>query len=82
MVWHVRDSMKASIDRIEKDIAVIIFQEDTSVILNIPLRHLPKVKEGDIVDITITKEESATEDTRQRVTLMIEKLKKKSEISH
>jgi hypothetical protein len=74
--------MKASIDRIEKDIAVIIFQEDTSVILNIPLRHLPKVKEGDIVDITITKEESATEDTRQRVTLMIEKLKKKSEISH
>mgnify|MGYP000978428664 CR=1 FL=1 len=74
--------MKASIDRIEKDIAVIIFQEDTSVILNIPLRHLPKVKEGDIVDITITKEESATEDTHQRVALMIEKLKKKSEISH
>jgi len=70
--------MKAVIDRIDGGMAIITLQDDTSVILNIPLKHIPNVCEGDIVDITINKDETATRAARERVSSIIERLKKRT----
>jgi hypothetical protein len=70
--------MKATIDRIEGPMAVLITREDVPVVFNLPASFLGDAREGDIVDIAITPEPEATKATRERVTSLIEKLKQKS----
>ena len=70
--------MKATIDRIEGEIAVLIGEENTK--LNIPLSLLPAgCKEGDVLNISIERDVAGTEQTKERVTDLMEKLKKKGQ---
>jgi hypothetical protein len=70
--------MKATIDRIEGKMTVLLMGEDGKAKVNMPLSLLPKgCKEGDILDITIVRDEKATRETKEQVSSLIEKLKKK-----
>ena len=71
--------MKATIDRIEGKFAVLLIRNGESIKLNIPLTLLPEgSREGDILDIDIQKDEKETEDAKNRVSSLIEKLKSKN----
>ncbi|MDI6718276.1 MAG: DUF3006 family protein [Methanomicrobiales archaeon] len=69
--------MKVTVDRIEGDLAVLLVRGDESVQFLIPLRLLPPLREGDILDILVTKDEKATEEARERVSALIDGLKMK-----
>lgn len=73
-------SFKVTLDRIEEDTAVLLVRDDESVKIDIPLFLLPaESKEGDILDITIAKDVKETEDTKERVSSLLEKLKNKNQ---
>jgi hypothetical protein len=66
-------------DRIEEDIAVLLVRDEEKIKINIPLFLLPLgSKEGDILDIAITRNVKETEEAKERVSSLLEKLKKKS----
>ena len=69
--------MKATVDRIEREITVLLLSDDDSIKFNLPLVLLPGIKEGDIVDITLKKDDETTRQTKERLASMIEKLKQK-----
>ncbi len=60
--------MKATIDRIEGTIAVLIPQDDEEMWFNIPVALLPPAcKEGDILTIRIERDLTGTAEARDRV---------------
>lgn len=70
--------MKATLDRIEGNYAVLLIRPDEKQKINMPLSLMPPgSKEGDILDITIERDEKATTDAKKRVSGLIEKLKNK-----
>jgi hypothetical protein len=70
--------MKVSIDRIEGTVAVLISRADESVRVNVPLSLLPPgCRIGDILTIRIERDIQATEAAQERVSGLIEKLKKR-----
>ena len=70
--------MKVTIDRIEGTVAVLISREDESVRVNVPVSLLPPgCREGDILTIRIERDIQATEVAHERVSGLIEKLKKR-----
>ena len=70
--------MKAIIDRIEGPVAVLILCEEESVQVNLPVSLLPPgCREGDILLIRIEQDRVATEAAQERVSGLIEKLKKR-----
>jgi hypothetical protein len=70
--------MKVTIDRIEGTVAVLISRADESVRVNVPLSLLPpSCREGDILTIRIERDIQATEAAQERVSGLIEKLKKR-----
>jgi hypothetical protein len=70
--------MKVTIDRIEGTVAVLISREDESVRVNVPVSLLPPgCREGDILRIEIDRDPAATEAVKERVSGLIEKLKKR-----
>jgi hypothetical protein len=72
--------MKAVIDRIEGDLAVVLMGERGEFKFNIPLQFLPdSCKEGDVLKISIERDLTATEETKQRVSSLMGKLKKKGQ---
>lgn len=83
---HWKDKMrsfKVTLDRVENDIAVLLVrdkeQNSETAIINIPLFLLPcETKEGDILNVTITRDTNETEDARKRVSLLLDKLKNKT----
>jgi hypothetical protein len=70
--------MKATIDRIEGSLAVLISHESNPVTFNIPISFLGDCHEGDIIDIAITRDPESTKAAKVRVSSLIEKLKQKS----
>ena len=71
--------MKAVIDRVEGDLAVVLVG-DESIKLNIPFSLLPEGgKEGDVLNISFERDPGATEQAKERVSGLMEKLKKKSQ---
>jgi hypothetical protein len=71
--------MKAVIDRVEDKIAVLLLG-DESIKLNIPLSLLPDgCKEGDILNMSFERDVVGTEQAKERVSSLMEKLKKKSQ---
>jgi hypothetical protein len=73
------ESFKVTLDRIEGNTAVLLLREKESTKINIPLFLLPAgSKEGDILDITITKNIQETETAKERVSNLLEKLKNKN----
>jgi len=68
--------MRATIDRIESSLAVLIAQENESVRFSLPLSLLPSgCREGDVVVIGIELDKEATMAARERVSGRIEQLK-------
>ena len=73
------ESFKVTLDRIEEGIAVLLVRDDETIKINIPLTLLPSgSKEGDILDIAITRDVRETEDAKERVSSLLEKLKSKN----
>ncbi|MEN6609242.1 MAG: DUF3006 domain-containing protein [Methanoregulaceae archaeon] len=66
--------MKVVVDRIENSLTVLVPLEDDSGYFSLPVALLPDVKEGDILDFTITRDTTATQETRDRVTRLISRL--------
>jgi hypothetical protein len=72
--------MKATLDRIEDGVAVLLVRNDETIRLDIPMCLLPEdCEEGDILDIEITRDRESTKEARDRVAKLIEKLKKKNQ---
>lgn len=70
--------MKVSIDRIESGIAVLISRDDPQIRFTVPVSALPPLcKEGDILTLSLERDETATAAAKERVTSLIDKLKKK-----
>ncbi len=59
---------------------MLLVRDEESVRINIPLFLLPaESKEGDILDTTIAKDVKETEDAKERVSSLLEKLKNKNQ---
>ncbi|HHV24564.1 MAG TPA: DUF3006 domain-containing protein [Methanosarcina sp.] len=73
------ENFKVTLDRIEEGIAVLLVRDEETVKINIPLFLLPpESREGDILDITIARNIKETEDAKERVSALLEKLKNKN----
>jgi len=71
--------MKATLVRVEGEMAVLLVRDYDNIRLNLPMFLLPcGSKEGDILDISITRDEKETEESKARVSNMIEQLKEKA----
>ena len=68
----------ATMDRIEGDLAVLLLRGDEKVKFNFPVVFLAGINEGDLVNITITKDAAATDEAKERVMSLIETLKRES----
>jgi hypothetical protein len=67
--------MKAVIDRVSETIAVIVIPEEEHLRLNIPSALLPAGScEGDILTISIERDEAATSEAQARVSRLIGEL--------
>ena len=72
--------MKAVIDRFEGELAVLLLGDKGEFRLNFPLSLLPAdCREGDILNISIERDLAATEQTKERVSGLMEKLKQKGQ---
>ncbi len=70
--------MKVTIDRFEDGYAVLLIRGEEEVHIDFPEGYLPEgCKEGDILDIDISRDVSGTEEARKRTADLIEKLKNK-----
>jgi len=70
--------MKVSVDRIEESIAVLIVQDTTGRLIRIPASLLPPgCREGDVLDLTLEPDPAGTAAARERVSGLIERLKKR-----
>jgi hypothetical protein len=70
--------MKVTIDRFEDGYAVLLVRGEEEVHIDFPASLLPEgSREGDVLDIDISRDEESTEDARKEVSDLIEKLKKK-----
>jgi hypothetical protein len=70
--------MKVSIDRIEQGVAVLLMQDDPSGIIRVPVSLLPQgCREGDVLTMTLDADPGETAAVKERVTGLIDKLKKK-----
>ncbi|AGB50675.1 Protein of unknown function (DUF3006) (plasmid) [Methanomethylovorans hollandica DSM 15978] len=69
---------KATLDRIEDQNAVLLVREDESKMLFVPLSLLPSgIGEGDILEIEIRQDILGTEQARERVVSLLDRLKNK-----
>lgn len=71
--------IKATLDRIEDKIAVLLIRSEETTEVSILLSLLPEgSKEGDILNINITKDMQETEQAKERISSLLEKLKNKN----
>ena len=71
--------IKTTLDRIEDKIAVLLIRPEETTEVSILLSLLPEgSKEGDILNIYITKDMQETEQAKERVSSLLEKLKNKN----
>lgn len=63
-----KKQLKFAIDRIEGDLAVMIYDDDDSVKFNLPVSLLPEdTKEGDHLKISITKDALSRAEMKRRI---------------
>jgi hypothetical protein len=73
------NSFKVTLDRIEENIAVLLVRDEEKIKINIPLFLLPEgTREGEILDITISRNKKETEEAKKRVSTLLEKLQNKN----
>jgi hypothetical protein len=71
-------AFRASLDRVEEGLAVLLLREDESVRFTIPRSLLPPdAREGDTLEIVIRRDVAATEEARRRVAERIARLRAK-----
>ncbi len=72
--------MRAVIDRIENDRAVILIGSREEEQIELPVDYLPqKAEEGSILNIELTVDEKSTEETEKRVRNLLDNLKEKDQ---
>jgi len=71
-------TMKVTVDRFEGETAVLLVRPEETKQILFPRELLPGVAEGDILAITVEKEEKETDAARERVSSLIEKLRNKA----
>jgi hypothetical protein len=72
----MRMCMKATIDHIEGGIAVLVSREDETLRLQIPVSVLPPgSREGDILSVTLERDEEATRLAKAETVSLIEHLR-------
>jgi hypothetical protein len=72
--------MKAVIDRIENEIAVLLIGEEEKTRVNFPISLLPEgCRESDVLNISIERDTTATQQAKERTSSLMEKLKKKNQ---
>lgn len=72
------ENFKVTLDRIEEGAAVLLLRDDESIKINIPLFLLPpESREGDILNLSIIRDAQETEDAKERVSALLDKLKNK-----
>lgn len=70
--------MNVSIDRIEDGVAVLVIEEDPSGLIYLPVSLIPPgCREGDVLTLTLESDPAGTAAARERVSGLIENLKKK-----
>ena len=69
--------MKVTVDRFEGEVAVLLVRPEENHQILFPRELLPDVEEGDILEITATRQIRETEEVRERVSSLIEKLRQK-----
>ena len=69
--------MKVTVDRFEGETAVLLVRPEETQQILFPRELLPGVEEGDIFEITATREIRETEEARKRVSSLIDKLRQK-----
>ena len=69
--------MKVTVDRFEGETAVLLVRPEETQQILFPRELLPGVEEGDILEITAMREIRETEEARERVSSLIDKLRKK-----
>jgi len=70
--------VKVTVDRIEKDTAVLLIRPEENKKVDWPLAFLPEdTIEGDILNIEINRDEKTKENSKKRVENLINKLKNK-----
>ena len=70
--------MKVTIDRFEDGYAVLLVRGEEDVHIDFPAELLPEgCREGDVLDVDVSRDEKSTEEARKEVSDLIEKLKKK-----
>jgi hypothetical protein len=73
------NSFKVTLDRIEENIAVLLVRDEEKIKINIPIFLLPEgTREGEILDITISRTKKETEEAKKRVSTLLEKLQNKN----
>jgi hypothetical protein len=68
--------MKASVDRIDGDIAVLVLCDEKGSIVQLPVFLIPGVMEGDLVDLSVTIDKAGSVAARENTSKIIEKLNK------
>jgi hypothetical protein len=72
--------MRAVIDRVEGDLAVLLLGDKGEFKLNLPRSHLPEgCREGDVLIVSFERDQAATEQTKERVSGLMVKLKRKGQ---
>ena len=72
--------MKAVIDRIEGELAVLLMGDEGKIRVNFPFSLLPEgCRESDVLNITIERDPQTTQQTKERISGLMERLKKKNE---
>ncbi|WP_333787777.1 DUF3006 domain-containing protein [Methanomethylovorans sp.] len=72
-------NFKATLDRIENGIAVLLIRPERTTQIKIPLFFLPEgSEEGDILNIDITKDMPETENAKARASTLLNNLKSKN----
>ena len=69
--------MKVTVDRFEGETAVLLVRPEENQQILFPRELLPGVEDGDILEITVTRDIQETDEARQRVSSLIEKLRQK-----
>jgi hypothetical protein len=63
-----KNQLKFAVDRIEGDIAVLIYDDDDSVKVNLPVSLLPEnIAEGDHLKVSVTKDELSRAEMKRRI---------------
>lgn len=70
--------MKATVDRIDEGVAVLITLEERPARITVPVSILPRgCREGDSVTLTLEQDADDSDDRRRRVASLVDRLLKK-----